>query len=536
MHGLLAGAVLATTVLAHSAHAETGDCTGLAALRVEAAAITLPTGGAEVISATPVEDANGPYCRVAGAVLPVDPAAPRILFQADLPQRWNGRALQFGGGGYNGRVPNTTGHETHGLEGTPTPLARGYLTFASDSGHQSQSAQPSDDASFALNAEALRNFAYQHVRKTLDAVRQVAIARYGEPPRRVYLTGGSTGGREGLTAAARWPEAYDGVVAWYPTASYMGLRLWGAHLARAVYDDDSAGWIPPAMVDSVAAQAVARCDGLDGVADGLVSDIEACRAGSAAFLDGLRCRNGETGHPEHCLTRAQVERTIRVYHEGYALPYSLANDRDGYLGLNSLEGVTMFLGSQPAYADPLRSGPNARHAALAYEFFKYFVNGGRAPDMRRLDVLSPGPVRDRVQEVSALVDATATDLERFAARGGKLILLHGHEDQGVSPRETRRTFQAIEARMGRDRADRFIRYFEVPGLAHGAGRFSPTWESLAALDAWVENRTPPENAVITDGTKSETRGRTRPLCRFPTWPKYRGGDPNLAASFACATE
>jgi feruloyl esterase len=90
--------------------------------------------------------------------------------------------------------------------------------------------------------------------------------------------------------------------------------------------------------------------------------------------------------------------------------------------------------------------------------------------------------------------------------------------------------------MGRATADRFIRYFEVPGLAHGGGRFSPTWESLAALDAWVEHGTPPDGAVATDGTRSETRGRTRPLCAYPAWPRYRGGDPNNAASFACATE
>ena len=241
-------------ILGHGASAETpaGDtCGRLAALRIGAADITLPTGGAEVTSAASVQDANGSHCRVMGAIRPVDPAAPSILFQANLPANWNGRALQFGGGGYNGRIPNTTGLEVHGLVGTPTPLARGFLTFGSDSGHQAASA---DDASFALNAEALHNFGYQHIRKTLDAVRQVAIAHYGQAPRRVYYNGGSTGGREGLTAAIRWPEAYDGIIAWYPVSSYMGLRLWGALLARAVYEDDAAGWIPPAMAEPSSAR------------------------------------------------------------------------------------------------------------------------------------------------------------------------------------------------------------------------------------------------------------------------------------------
>ena len=91
--------------------------------------------------------------------------------------------------------------------------------------------------------------------------------------------------------------------------------------------------------------------------------------------------------------------------------------------------------------------------------------------------------------------------------------------------------------MGQEQADRFLRYFEIPGLAHGGGRFAPQWESLAALDAWVEHGTPSDRAIVTDGTRGETRGRTRPLCRFPTWPKFTGsGDAREAASFACVEE
>lgn len=532
MKKLLAGVALAG-LFVQGAVAQNTDCAGLAGQRIAASDITLPTGGAEVTEAAAVNDANGAYCRVMGAIRPVDPAAPSILFQANLPAQWNGKALQFGGGGYNGRMPATTGLERHGLAGTPTPLARGFITFGSDSGHQAASA---NDADFAVNAEALRNFGYQHIRKTLDAVRQVALAHYGRAPRRVYFNGGSTGGREGLTAAIRWPEAYDGIITWYPTASFMGLRLWGAMLARAVYDDESAGWIPPAMVTRIARESLARCDALDGIADGLVSNPDACRRGAAAALDALRCRAGETGNPEHCLTEAQVSRTMRVYHEGYALPYAFANGARDYLGYNSLEGIAMQLGSQRDLLDPPRSGPNAHHVDRAYQFFRYFVMGGRDLDVRRLDVTAPGPVRDRIQELSALIDATATDLTPFAARGGRIIWLQGNDDPSVSPFENRRNYQAIVARMGNAAADRFIRYFELPGLAHGGGRFSPTWESLAALDAWVENSTPPDHAVVTDGTRSETRGRTRPLCAYPTWPKYGDGNVNDAASYTCATE
>jgi feruloyl esterase len=514
-------------------------CAALVGLAVPADAITLPTGGAAVraarlMAAGAADNPNGEYCAVDGAILPVDPTAPEIRFRANLPSNWNQRALQFGGGGYNGRIPNTTGLETHGLAGTPTPLARGFLTFASDSGHQAASA---DDASFALNAEALHNFGYQHIRKTLDAVRQVSRAHYGQAPRRVYYNGGSTGGREGLTAAIRWPDAYDGIITWYPVSSYMGLRLWGAMLARAVYDDDSAGWIPPAMVARIARESIARCDALDGVADGLVSNPDACRTGSAAALEALRCRAGEAGHPEHCLTEAQVSRTMRVYHQGYALPFAFANGARDYLGYNSLEGIAMQLGSQAALLDPPRSGPNAHHVDRAYQFFRYFVNGGRDLDMRRLDVTADGPQRTRILEISALFDATATDLSAFAARGGKMIWLHGHDDPSVSPLENRRNVQAIVARMGQPAVEGFLRFYDIPGLAHGGGRFAPMLESLSALDAWVEQGRAPEGLVITDGTNSPTRGRTRPLCAAPSWPQYRGAGPvNEAASFRCVAE
>lgn len=528
----LAGAAFAVPAMAQPA---TTPCAALAGLRIPAARITLPTTGAEILSATPERsDATGAFCRVMGAISPVDPQAPRILWQANLPQDWNGRALQFGGGGYNGRIPNTTGLETHGLEGSRTPLARGFLTFGSDSGHQAPS---NNDASFALNAEALHNFGYQHIRKTLDAVREVAAAHYGQPPRRVYFNGGSTGGREGLTAAIRWPEAYDGIITWYPVSSYMGLRLWGAVLARAIYDDESAGWIPPAMVERIARGSIARCDALDGVADGLVSNPDRCREGSAAALAALRCTGGETGNPEHCLTPAQVDRTMRVYHQGYTLPYAFANGARDYLGYNSLEGIAMQLGSQRDLLDPPRSGPNAHHVDRAYQFFRYFVNGGRDLDMRRLDVTAEGAARARILEISALFDATSTDLSRFAARGGRIIWLHGHDDPSVSPLENRRFVQAITARMGREETGRFLRYYEIPGLAHGGGGFAPTWESLAALDAWVEGGVAPVGQVITDATRSPTRGRTRPLCAHPSWPRYAGtGDANSAASFTCVTE
>ena len=183
---------------------------------------------------------------------------------------------------------------------------------------------------------------------------------------------GSTGGREGLTGALRFPEAFDGIISNYPTANFMGLRLWGAVLAHAVYDNNSAGWITPTMVNKIASDTLGACDTLDGAADALVSNMAACRGISPAYRAAITCQNGETGYPPNCLTQAQLG-TIAVYHEGYSLPYSLANNISDYTGYNALEGITMELGSQAAYTNPVIDNVNAHHVARADQFVKYFV-------------------------------------------------------------------------------------------------------------------------------------------------------------------
>ena len=359
-------------------------CQALTQARIPAAKFSLPTSGAVVTAATLVKagdsgNTNGEYCNVNGAIKPVDPNAPEIRFVVNLPTQWNGKALQHGGGGYNGVMPNTLGVEKLGDPRKPTPLARGFISFASDSGHQ---ARDNNDASFAVNDEALANFAGQHIKKTRDAAAALAELRYGRAIARTYFIGGSTGGREALSAAQRWPEAYDGVVSYYPTANFMGLRLWGAALASAIYPNAAAGWIPPALVKKIATDALAACDELDGAKDGIVSNMAACRAKSSALLASLTCKNNETGHPAHCLTPAQLK-TIVVYHDGYTIPYAFANGIARYEGYNSLEGITMQTGAQAAFIDPPPTGPAGPARSRGRRRSAPRGRGRRAPPRRR---------------------------------------------------------------------------------------------------------------------------------------------------------
>ena len=507
-------------------------CAALVGLKIPASAIALPTKGAVVDKATRIETdragAATPFCAVLGRIAPIDPKAPNIEFQINLPETWNGKALQMGGGGYNGKIPDATGWSAHDRQTGPTALARGYLTFSDDSGHQSASA---NDGLFAENDEALANFGALHIRKARDVAVAIAAKRYGRAPRRVYYAGGSTGGREALTAALRWPEAYDGVISNYPTANFLGLRMQNESVAKAVYQNGSLGWIAPEMVRKMAAEGLAECDALDGVADGIVSNMAACRAGSAERLKKWSCPNSPA---PLCLTPVQVATTIKVYHEGFSDTWQPQDSANGFKGYNILEGVAMELGDQPVFKLPLVEGPNAHAALRADEFLKHFVARDPNLDIMTVDVQAPGALLPRLKLIAEQIGATSTNYGPFARKGGKVLLMQGADDALVSPYENIRRYQAIVDALGEPTVRQFLRFYVAPGQGHGVGTFQVSWDNLDQLDAWVERGVAPPATPIAYDNNRKTAGRSRPLCEYPAWPKYNGsGDPNLAASFTC---
>jgi len=149
------------------------------------------------------------YCKVLGAIAPVDPNAPPVNFEVNLPLQWNGKAVQYGGNGYNGTLITGLNPLRDARADTPLPLARGFATWGTDSGHEA--AKLPEPFAFALNDEALTNFAYASYKKTRDVGRRIAMALYERVPTKIYFYGGSEGGREGLTMAQRFPSDYDGM-------------------------------------------------------------------------------------------------------------------------------------------------------------------------------------------------------------------------------------------------------------------------------------------------------------------------------------
>lgn len=526
-------------------------CADLAGLSIPASAIGLPTTGATVTAATVVAAAGTgaalvpEHCLVSAAISPVDPAAPKILMRVALPTEWNKKALMFGGGGFDGSIPAITGNVSNGPTDKPRPIGRGYATFASDSGHQANE-YGSQDGTWGLNDEAVRNFGGDALKKTRDTAMAIIQARYAALPTKSYFSGGSTGGREALASIQRWPADWDGAIAWYPAWNDAAALLAGHRMNRALAQP---GAYPNTPKRALLLQAsLEACDALDGVADGVVSNQSACNASfnpSTATVGGapLRCAGGgDTG--DTCLSDAQIA-ALNTINGGTHFNFTLASGETGYPGYN-VWGADLGITSNPSPLQPVvtflalgtsaPTMPQPRTApyisVLVDQWIKYSVTRDPTFNSLTLDPENPGPWAGRISELSRQLD-TSTDITAFAAKGGKLLLAHGLADVLVSSRATADYYQRLQARMGAANVANFARYYEVPGLGHAFSTvFNATWDSLTALEQWAEQGTAPTAQVTTD--TAGVPGRTRPMCDYPKWPRYSGsGDVNAAASFTC---
>lgn len=505
-------------------------CARLATLTIPASAIGLPTTGAVVASASfvPAEAAqnrDGEYCAVKGFILPVSPQAPKMEFEVNLPTTWNRKAAQFGGGGFDGSLVTGLGPAALQPEGVQDPLARGYATLGGDSGHKGTA---SFDGTFALNEEALLNYGQQSVKKTHDAAMAVIKARYGAAPARFYFIGASQGGHEALDAAGRYPADYDGVVANYPAYNITMLQLGSWNVGKALYDNGGAGWLNPAKTRLLTGAVLAACDELDGARDGLIGNVKACNA--KFDIATLRCPGGADGG-DACLSDAQIA-AVRKIAAPLRLNYPVAGATE-FPGWAILEG-SLFQGGSTFGTRPVPSNPPTGADALLFNIgatnIKYFITG--QPDFDAL-TFDPDAWRERVQRAGRMVDATDVDLTPFRAKGGKILMTHGTADDFISPHNSDNYYARQLAQHGQAGLDSFLRYYVIPGFSHGFGVFNAKWDGLGEIDRWVESGRAPETLVAIDGNKDAHR--SRPMCRYQTWPKYKGtGSIDSADSFTCA--
>jgi hypothetical protein len=440
-----------------------------------------------------------------GAACLVDGALHETLrFRVSLPAGWNGRLLYVGGGGWNGAISP--------FAFAPAPERVGYAIVASDSGHSASAI----DASWALgNPQAQIEFAFLSVHSVAEVAKAIVEDVYGSAPHHSYFEGCSNGGREGLVAASRFPSDFDGIISRAP-ANYWA-SLFTSFLRHGQRQQaDPAAALGPDQVRVVEQTALRQCDSLDGLVDGIIADPEACQL----RLEAAQCTPGNSAQ---CLSAEQI-----------------ATARSFYSGLSSADGRQLYPGWGPGgegegwpvwLTGAGTPGMRAAQALFGEGFYKYWVLADPDADMTQVD-----PERHRA--ALALADAMLTasaDLRTFFGRGNKLILWHGTADWAISYRASMRYFDEVsQAVGGAERRDASMDFYLAPGVQHCAGGSgADSIDLLTPLQRWVETGERPSGLV---GQKRDPSGQvtlSRPLCRFPTVPQYRGGEASAAGSFTC---
>ena len=523
----------------------------------------------------PATDPLPARCEVDGRMAPVDTSATArpINFRVWLPGHWNGRAVQQGGGGMNGAIPDLRG-APYSIDGR-SPAQWGFVTYGSDSGHQSSfgprgrrgepatgstsrggTASGTTAQDWALNDEAIRNLGYLQLKKTRDAAMVLIERAYGARPRFNYFTGTSQGGREALTVAQRYPADYNGIIANVPIVSFSSLML-GPELIR-IREKPLANWVTREKVNAIRAEFMRQCDPLDGLTDGVINDYMGCRAIFDVSRDPRnrrpwatkRCPDNRDPDPSDtsttaCLTDGQIG-TLEFVYSRYRFATPLAH------------GVKTF-GMWVPNTDPSGSGliadvrfrgqegaqPDAPvHAHLGVLGVTGFLM--RDPPANPLDYEEGGRWNSRREELSTILDSTDPDLRPFARRGSKMIVTIGTNDTLASPGAQLDYYEAVIERMGRRSVDQFARFFVIPQANHGLmaitaeidGQGRPVEpsplptriERFAYLVDWVERGVAPATTLTLTGG-----GRSMPLCSYPLFPKYIGGAAAEASSYQCAS-
>jgi Tannase and feruloyl esterase len=456
---------------------------GIAPLMPCAALLQVSIPEAAVESAELSADGS---CRVTASVVH-PPANNRIKIFMALPSKdWNGRFRGTGGGGYAGGT----------IASLDAPVGKGYVVAATDTGNAVGNATFALDAAGKQAWSRLRDNAYLGIHDMTAVGKRLTRAFYGKLPRYAYFVGGSTGGRQALTEAQRYPEDYDGILALYPAMArdrYVPALLWPQILMR-----DANDFLPKEKLDAATAAAIKACGAGEGAKYGVIDDPTRCSYNPAALV-GTKMGDGA-----FTATDAQV---IRDIWEG---PKAHDGTR---LWWGPMRGADLSIVAQTDGA-PLQGKPSEE----GLDWFRYFLV--RDPQWDWRSVTRPEfelLFRQSIEEHSSIYGGDDPDLTAFRARGGKLLIVHGWSDQVVPPQESIAYYRSVEQRMGGPRPiSDYMRLFMVPGGDHGFGSRIPSpspAEMIGALLKWVEQRHAPSqlNADL-PGNKGEP-AKIRPL--FP---------------------
>ncbi|KAA5614214.1 tannase/feruloyl esterase family alpha/beta hydrolase [Rhodovastum atsumiense] len=442
------------------------------------------------------------YCRVLGYVRPA------INFELRLPiEGWNGKFYMVGCGAFCGMLESDRPGFTNAMN---FGLRRRYAAATMDSGHWGAN---SGDGRWAFaNPVAEADWAWRAVTETARVGRAMVKAYYGTEQKHAYFAGCSTGGRMAGVEASRFPADFDGIVMGAPALDYTGLvATFFAWLVQANTGEDGKPIVTSERVPLIQRLVAQACHAQDG----LVEDPHACNVKPATF----QCK-AAGGHD--CLSTAEVG----VLEKWYAGP-------------KDSQGRQLYPGGLPPGSEanwPIwltgRPPANAVIPFFVRDFLRYMAfepDPGPGYEVTQFDFDRDPP---RLARMAALYNAATwdpargevvpADLSAFARRGGKLVIWHGWGDPIVTPDFTIAWYEALARKAGGiEKLQGFARLFMIPGMDHcgiSADNASVTEtgiDPLSALEAWVEQGTPPHALLA---TKRRPDGGTQWQRRICAWP------------------
>ena len=471
------------------------------------------------------------YCYVRGII------AGRIGFHVQLPMRsaWSGRLLNIGDGSKDGTLSLANDR-----------VAQGYAVANSNSGHDA-GAEPG--STFAWdNRDALLDFGYRAVHLTANASKAVVRQYYGRAARHSYFDGCSTGGRQGAMEAQRFPEDFDGIVAGAPLLAYQAINAQEVAMTQKIfanklagnlaYDKDGDG-IPDSLTkwEIVRDAVLAKCDGSDGIRDGVVGDPLSCSFKADVDLAKFACAGDVDA--DNCLTTLQIQ-IVNDLHRG---TYDSKGVRvsKGYALGSEWHWSSRFVAHKGNNLSPSRLAVGDDHV----QFLFYDVSPGRpapepgqpwrpphtqyktgaAPEFGWWDFNIDDLAAGKARFSSSVLDASDPDLSRFLKReNGRLLLYQGWADDVPAEPLVDYYKAMVEATFGGDgnAARERVRLFMLPGVGHCRGGPGPdTWDRLEAIVDWVENGRPPDHIVASRIVNGKVVDQ-RKVCAHPQRVVYSG--------------
>ena len=448
-----------------------------AAESVAAGAFRSPNANAQAANAY----ANVPaFCRVEATLAPSSDSDVRV--EAWLPTSgWNRKLQAVGNGGLGGSIPYSA---------LASAVRAGYAAVGTDTGHTG------GNADFVPgHPEKMIDFAYRSIHEMTAMAKTVVQAHYTAPADRSYFNGCSTGGRQALVAAERYPADYDGIIA--GDASWDQMRLYAARVALNTFvNREPAAVIPPTKYVMIHDAVLKACDMNDGVKDGVIEDPAHCSFDFAT----LACADADGAD---CLTKPQVE-TAKMMTSAIVDPKSGAVLHPG----------RYYPGSELGWGGV--GGPNPSGESL--EAMRKIVF---TPSWDYHTIKVPEDIERAVQADSGLLYGGNANLSAFFARGGKLLMYHGWADPLVTPDASLIMYKRITDMSGQSAGDS-VALFMVPGMSHcQGGPGTDVFDKTAALDEWVESGRKPAS-IAASHVSAGAVDRTRPLCAYPARASYVG--------------